>query len=184
MKFTIAAQPIGTDIISLADMKEFLRVDYTDEDATITALIDSAVQYVQNYTGLHFKLTTFSMNLDWFHYVDIPSQIISVTSVQYYDISNDIQTLDVSKYYADASHEPARVAFLTPPSTFDDRFNSVIINGTLGISPPAPPLVHAMKMLCAHYYENRRAVVVGAMSSKIPLGIENILNPYRIISLK
>lgn len=184
MKFTITAQPTGTDIISLADMKEFLRVDYTDEDATITALIDSAVQYVQNYTGLHFKLTTFVMNIDYFHYVEIPSKIISVTGVTYYDTTDQVQTLDTSKYYTDTSHEPARVSFVTPPDTFDDRYNAVTISGTLGENTPAPPLVHAMKMLCAHYYENRRAVVVGAMSSKIPLGIENILNPYRIISLK
>jgi len=184
MKFTITAQPTGTDIISLADMKEFLRVETTDEDVTITALIDSAVQYVQNFTGLHFKLTTFAMNLDYFHYVEIPSKIISVTGVTYFDSANQVQTLDTAKYFSDTSHEPARVSFITPPSTFDDRYNAVTISGTLGENTPAPPLVHAMKMLCAHYYENRRAVVVGAMSSKIPLGIENILNPYRIISLK
>jgi len=38
-------------------------------------------------------------------------------------------------------------------------------------------------MLASHYYENRRAVIVGVKASKIPLGIEAILNPYRIISL-
>ena len=54
MKLEIITQPTGTDIVSLNDAKEFLRVDHTDEDATITALINAAVQHCQDYTGRHF----------------------------------------------------------------------------------------------------------------------------------
>ena len=90
MKFHITAQPTGTDVVSLADMKEFLRVDHTDEDTTITAIIDAAVQSVQDYTGRHFKLTTYSLSLDSFQNVEIPSHIITVTGVTYYDSNNDV----------------------------------------------------------------------------------------------
>ena len=183
MKFHITAQPTGTDVVSLADMKEFLRVDHTDEDTTITAIIDAAVQSVQNYTGRHFKLTTYSLSLDSFQNVEIPSHIITVTGVTYYDSNNNVQTLDSSKYFYDVAREPARIAFIDPPSTYKDRFNSVIVAGGIGKNTPAAPLIHAVKMLGAHYYENRRAVIVGVTSTKIPLGIEAMLNPYRIISL-
>ena len=182
MKFTVADIPLGTDIISLVDMKEFLRVDHSDEDTTISAIITSAAMAVQDYTGRVFVSTTYTLKTDFFYNVEIPAAIGSVTEVTYYDSANELQTLNVSKYYVDGAREPARVAFLDPPSTFEDRFNAVIIAGSIGKSA-SPPIKHAIKMLAAHYYENRRAVIVGVQASKIPLGIEAILNPYRIISL-
>ncbi len=183
MKFRITTQPTGTDIVSLADMKEFLRVEHTDEDTTITAIIDAAVQAAQDYTGRHFASSVFNLGLDYFHNVEVPMGIKTVTSITYYDSAGDSQTLSEDKYYSDFQREPGRIAFIDPPSTETDRFNAVAIVGTLG-DTAYPPIVHAIKMLAAHYYENRRAVIVGTISSKIPLGIEAILNPYRVISLR
>ena len=182
MKFTVADNPTGTNIVSLADMKEFLRVDHSDEDTTISEIITSAAMAVQDYTGRVFVSSTFTLKTDYFYNVEIPAKINSVTSVTYFDSANSEQTLDASKYYYDTSREPARIAFLDPPSTFLDRFNAVTISGAIG-SQASSPLKHAIKMLASHYYENRRAVIVGVKASKIPLGIEAILNPYRIISL-
>jgi len=182
MKFTVADNPVGIDIVSLADMKEFLRVDHNDEDTTISEIITSAVMAVQNYTGRVFNSTTYTMKLDSFHNIEIPTQISSVTGVTYHDTAGLSQTLSTKKYYIDLSREPARVAFLNTPSIYEDMFNAVTISGAVG-HQASPPIKHAIKMLAAHYYENRRAVIVGVKASKIPLGIEAILNPYRIISL-
>ena len=85
MKFTVADNPVGIDIVSLADMKEFLRVDHNDEDTTISEIITSAVMAVQNYTGRVFNSTTYTMKLDSFHNIEIPTQISSVTGVTYHD---------------------------------------------------------------------------------------------------
>lgn len=38
----------------------------------------------------------------------------------------------------------------------------------------------AMLMLVAHWYENREAVIVGSISSAIPLAVESLIQPYRI----
>ena len=67
MKFTVADNPTGTNIVSLADMKEFLRVDHSDEDTTISEIITSAAIAVQDYTGRVFVSTTWTLNLDYFH---------------------------------------------------------------------------------------------------------------------
>jgi uncharacterized phiE125 gp8 family phage protein len=66
MKFTVADIPLGTDIISLVDMKEFLRVDHSDEDTTISAIITSAAMAVQDYTGRVFLSTTYTLKTDYF----------------------------------------------------------------------------------------------------------------------
>ncbi len=42
----------GTNVLSLADAKTWLRVDSDDEDALITSLIDVSVGAVQSYIGM------------------------------------------------------------------------------------------------------------------------------------
>jgi uncharacterized phiE125 gp8 family phage protein len=186
MNFTYAAQPTGTDLISLADMKQFLRVDSSDEDITITAIIDAAAQSIQDYTGRHFKTTTFVFNLDSFHFIEFPYQVTSVSSVTYLDRNGDTQTLATNKYFSDTGRQPGRINFINFPDLVEDKFNRVQIKGGVNaIGNMYPPLVHAIKMLAAHYYENRRAVVVGATSAiEIPLGVKAIINPYRIINTR
>jgi uncharacterized phiE125 gp8 family phage protein len=183
MYFHYSAQPTGTDIISLADMKEWLRVDHSDEDTTITAIIDSAVQSIQNYTGRHFKTTTFIATLDSFHSATFPYEVSAITAISYIDRAGSVQTLISTKYFLDLYTQPARIKFKNTPDVIEDEFNAITISGTITNSIK-PPLVHAIKMLSAHFYENRRAVIVGTISSEIPLGIKALINPYRIISLK
>lgn len=185
MNFTYAAQPTGTDLISLVDMKEFLRVDHSDEDTTITAIIDAAAQSIQDYTGRHFKTTTFVFNLDSFHFIEFPYQVTSVSSVTYLDRNGDSQTLATTKYFTDTARQPGRINFKNTPDLVEDKFNRVTINGAVNGIQIEPPLTHAIKMLAAHYYENRRAVVVGTTSAiEIPLGVKAIINPYRIINTR
>ena len=185
MNFTYTAQPTGTDLISLVDMKEFLRVDHSDEDTTITAIIDAAAQSIQDYTGRHFVDTNWTMLIKTFYNIEAPYSASTVTSVKYYK-PNDaaLTTLSTDKYYVGTQLGILRVNFLDTPSVEEDRFGGVEIAGTV-TNQINPPLTHAIKMLAAHYYENRRAVVVGTLSAvEIPLGVKAIINPYRIINLK
>lgn len=184
MKLQVTTQPTGTDILPLSTAKEFLRVDSSDEDATITALINAAVQHCQDYTNRHFVVSDFNLYLDDFYNCSFDiGPVVSITSVVYQDSANAQQTLAASKYWADFKREPARIRFDSPPDTYDDAFNVVTIAGTLG-EAPQQPVVHAIKMLVAHYYENRRAAVVGTLTSEMPLGVSALLNPYRIIATK
>jgi len=40
---------------------------------------------------------------------------------------------------------------------------------------------HAVKMLVAHWYENRRAVVTGTTPVQVPIAVESLLSVERII---
>jgi len=181
MKFTITSQPIGTDIISLSDVKEFIRVDHSDEDTTILAIIDAATQAVQDYTGRHFVSSPYTVVLDAFYNCEFPTVVTSISSVTYYDSANDLQTLDASKYFYDVMREPARIKFIDAPNTYENRFNSVTINGNTG-KQATPTIKQAIKLLIGHYYENRRSVIFGASPKELPLGIAALLNPSRVIS--
>ena len=184
MKLEITTQPTGTDILPLSTAKEFLRVDHSDEDTTITALINAAVQHCQDYTNRHFVASNFTLSLDAFYNCEFStSPINTITGVTYKDVANATQTLSTSKYWYDTKREPGRINFDSPPDTYEDDFNTVTISGTLGAAP-AQPVVHAIKMLVAHYYENRRAVITGTTTVEIPLGVAALLNPYRVITTK
>lgn len=56
----------------------------------------------------------------------------------------------------------------------EDRFD-------LNSSNPPPPasLQHALKMLVAHWYENREAVAVGISAQEVPFGVWEIVNEFR-----
>lgn len=60
-------------IISLEEAKEWLRVDESDDDSTITLLIKSAEEYLKNATGRKFdsensqaKLFCLVLVTDWY----------------------------------------------------------------------------------------------------------------------
>lgn len=60
-------------IVSLDEVKTWLRVDFTDDDALLTTLISAAEQYLKNATGITYDSTNhlaklFCMTLisDWY----------------------------------------------------------------------------------------------------------------------
>ena len=185
MNFTYSAQPTGTDIVSLADMKEFLRVDHSDEDATITAIIDAATQSIQDYTGRHFKATTWLYTMEFMRNVDIPYSATTVGSVVYLNTNAGTTTLNNNvDFYYGLENGILKLKYIEIPSDIrENRLDAITITGSV-TNQINPPLTHAIKMLAAHYYENRRAVVVGTITAVIPLGIKAIINPYRLINLK
>jgi uncharacterized phage protein (predicted DNA packaging) len=60
-------------IVTLEEAKNWLRVDFSDDDALITTLINAAEEYLKNATGITFDATNhlakiFCMTLiaDWY----------------------------------------------------------------------------------------------------------------------
>ena len=186
MKVTRPSHVTGTTVVSLADMKEFLRVDHDDEDTTIGALLDTAVAHVSDYTNKHFEAdasATFHLSR-WRPAALAYGPVKSITEVLYDDTSGTTQTLDTSKYY----HDPVRIGetmiyFHDVPDLEDYNAHPVRIVANVGTTP-SNIIKHAVRMLVAHYYENRRAVVTGTIATTIPMAVEALLNSERIIDLR
>lgn len=184
MKFIYTAQPTGTDIVSLVDLKQFLRVDSADEDSTILALLDAAIRSIQDYTGLHFKATGWLYSMQYMTNVTMPYGVDVVGGISYYNTGGTTTYLSSNDYYWGFENGIMRVKYINIPSDIiDNKIDAVNIVGTV-VNQINPALTHAVKMLAAHFYENRRAAVVGASTSVMPLGIEAIINPYRLIYCK
>jgi len=52
-----------------------------------------------------------------------------------------------------------------------------ITGGTL--NPVPAPVAEATRQLAAHLFENREAALVGVSAQELPMGVMDMLNPYR-----
>ena len=167
-------------------MKEFLRVDHSDEDATITALLDAAVAHVSDYTNRHLAtggIALFYLER-WRPAALAYGPVASITSVSYYDTSGALQTLDASKYYIQKhADDTCLIFFHDTPDLQEYNAQPISIAATVG-AVPSESIKHAMRMLVAHWYENRRGVVTGTIATTIPMGVHSLLNPERIIDTR
>jgi uncharacterized phiE125 gp8 family phage protein len=186
MNVTAPAPPSGTDVVSLANMKEFLRVDHSDEDTTITALLDAAVAHVSDYTNRYLgSLASAVFYLErWRPAALAYGPVSRITRVQYNDTSGTLQTLDTSKYYIQTHTDDTCLIFFHDTPDLQE-YNAMPISITAEVTgQPSNSIKHAVRMLVAHWYENRRGVVTGTTATTIPLGVHSLLNPERIIDTR
>ena len=181
----------ATTAISLAEAKAFLRVDsdYDDDDAYITSLIGVATNVVEQFTRRRLITQTYNIYYDEFPpFMDLQvGNVASVTHVKYYDTDNTLQTLDTSQYDVDIRVKPGRIYQAEDgnfPNTYE-RANSVEVEFVVGsaASDVEDAIKQAMYIVIGRYYENRQDVVMGTQVNELPLMVEHLLTPYRLLEL-
>jgi len=194
VNYQITVEP-AEEPITLAEAKEHLRVDFSDEDDYITALITTARKYCESYTNRVFITQTWRQNIDYFpRVIQLKvNPIISLTSLKYYDTAENQQTItdNSNNFQKDFNsdvgslHEGLVNAF---PSV-GDTINPIEIITVCGYGAAADVpmnIKHAMKIMVSHLYENREGVnvVVGglAMQIELPNAVKHLLMPYRILT--
>lgn len=182
----IVTQP-AAEPLSLAEVKEFLRVDHSDDDATLAIFIKAARQLCESYTRLALMPTTIEEYFD-----DFPqytgtfkdeirlsrSPVQSVTYVKYIDGNEDTITADPAEYKVDTISQPARIS---PDSGWFGTYetiNAVFVRYVAGFADAASvpaPLKHGMMLVIGDMYENRTDSV-----KRLPTASEYLWNPYRV----
>lgn len=172
------------DPITLAEAKLHLRVDHSDEDALITALIAAAREACEHRTGRTLITSGWTLTLGGFA-TEIPllmPPLVSVTSVTYKDTAGATQTLSSGLYEVDrARGVPLIVA--APGASYPDTYagrNAVTVVYTAGYGATANDVPVGLKqwMLLAvtDMYENR------SISSDKPVIRQNfadsLLDPF------
>ena len=180
-----------TTAISLAEAKAFLRVDsdYDDDDSYITSLIGVATNVVEQFTRRRLITQTYNIYYDEFPpFMDLQvGNVASVTHVKYYDTDNTLQTLNTSQYDVDIRVKPGRI-YQAEDGNFPDtyeRANSVEVEFVVGsaASDVEDAIKQAMFIVIGRYYENRQDVVMGTQVNELPLMVEHLLTPYRLLEL-
>ena len=179
--------------ISLAEVKDYLRVDFNNDDTFISELISIARVKILKDTGQVMGLQTITeyftnwgtipttggnliINLSYMGYWDGSNDFI----VKYFDTNNTEQTLTEGTDYLVIQHMGLiKVQFINTFNTFD-RLDAISIE--YQIEPQnadsTRPLLIAMYLLIQHYYDNRSAVSFLKVD-EMPMGYFNIINQYK-----
>lgn len=151
------------DVVTLQEAKDFLRVDYQDDDAIITSNIKSAISYVEQRTNYRlFDRKEDVYGNGPFNLYQFPIAIDSVT-----DGSTD-EVLDASSYKA--QYRTLRL-YLDVKSC-----NGVKVTLSVGYTNrdqiPAD-LIDAVKKMVVHLYQNR-----DNYQADIPSDIYMLIQPF------
>lgn len=178
-----SAEPITT-----ADLKTHCRVDISDDDTYIAALGVVARRHVENVTGLKLINATWDVYYSTFgNEMVMPfAPLGSITSVKYYDTAGTQQTLASSVYESGSRYgvPSIRLAYNQTWPAFRGHDDDVVCRvvfgyGSAGTSVPGE-LLHAIKLIVGHLYENREPVNIGNIVNTLPMAVDALLAPFKI----
>lgn len=175
--------------ITAAEAKSHMKVDITDDDTYIGTLITAARRKIENHTGARLVSQTWYWYLDEFpaeSVLKIPiGPVSALTSITYTSSAGVAATFAAASYQADFASVPARVALNSGyswPNTSLREINGVCLEfvAGFGVASAVPAeLKHAVKLLVAHWYENREPEQPVDLNT-IPHGIMRLLDDYRM----
>lgn len=186
----ISLVPPAGEPLSLADAKQFLRVDHADDDAVITALIAAGRAHVEALTRLMLLTQTWRFVRDaWPPHGRFTARIgplQSLLAARVFDASGIAHPLEVESFVVDAAANVIAApcwALPVPGRTVAGIELDVICGfGAVANDVPAD-LIHALKILVAHWYDNRGLVGSSGGAAMQPAGLHALIAPYRVLSL-
>lgn len=178
-----------TEPVSLADAKLWLRVDHDAEDALIDALISATRQYCEEYTGTALVASAWRLSVrpdapDFLFPLELPRPPLAIlTGVSAVMEDGTAETLLVMDWLVLGIHPASvqpRPGTWSPYATAELRFDY-----TVGPAGPVPArALQAMRLLMAHWYENRVAATVSrAELREPPHSVTALLDGLRLVRI-
>ncbi|TMV07312.1 head-tail connector protein [Arenibacterium halophilum] len=173
-----------------AILRQFLRLapEDTGEDALIDEMIASATDQVETYIRRRLITQTVRITGDGFGpgAIALPiDPVQNVASVVYVDGAGEDQTLEPARYRLVRSEVPVELhpaygeSWPVPrPDRDCVRIDVVAGYGDEGTDVPAA-IRAALRLLVAHQFFHREAVILNAGAEELPLGVRDSLAPYR-----
>ena len=179
----------ASEPITLTEAKNFLRVDHSDDDTLISALITASRQMCEEYTRRILVTTTIDEYFDKFQmnrwenlsnliYLS-RGPVASITSVKYVDEIGSEVTITSDQYIIDTISEPARIQSTAGWFAAAGVVNQVIVRYVVGtdVSSIPKPLIQGMMLVISDLYDQRNDRV-----KALPTASEYLWNPYRIFT--
>lgn len=183
MRRILLAGP-GVEPVPLAEMKSYLRLDGSAEDDLVGSLIAAARVAVESAIRSVLIAQSWRADLD-----DWPASgavlpippVLTVDAVRAIDVGGSATTLAGSATEFDAVTGTVRLLQPRPDAIrYDIDFTAGY--GAVPADVPAP-LRQAIRLLVAHWYENRSAIAIGEPAATLPLAYSELIAPYRRLTL-
>lgn len=211
--------PPSQPAVALVDAKAHMRVDITDDDALITALVAAAQEHIEDVTGVRMVTQQWRLYQDRFSRVEatyvffnrlvVPSifdiaanhlmrdqtrtirlplaPLVSVDAFNVFDTNGVEAAFSSVDWLADVVSIPGRIVLKESqdwpyPAADLQEANAVQIDFTVGYGLPAAVpnrLLLAIKMLAAHWYDNR-ADSAAIRLEKIPMAVDQLIDNFRV----
>ncbi len=173
--------------VTLEDVKTHLRIETDDHDGALTQLITAGRQYVETMTGRALITQTWKFYADRFRYeFRLPKPPLqSVTSVQYKDAADALQTLAASNYVVDTIDQPARLhqnATGTYPDTSNNP-NAVIVTFVAGYGDEPEDVPGALRRAILLHIEALFDMPAGPYGEALDKAFASLIAPYRVDGL-
>lgn len=175
---------------SVAEAKNFLRVEHGDDDTLIAALISAARNHVEALTRRGLLLQTWRFVLDaWPPDGRIRPRIgplRTLNAARVYDHAGNAAAIDVQTFVIDAAANViAAPCWALPAPGRASAGIELDVQIGFGANPTDVPdvLRHAIRTLVAHWYENRGLAAIGQSIAMMPGSVNAMISSYRVLSL-
>jgi uncharacterized phiE125 gp8 family phage protein len=188
----ILLTPPALEPVSLADAKLFLRVEHDDDDDVIAALVAAARVQVEAQTRRALIGQTWRLVRDVWPAAGrlpiMPVPLQQVTAIRVFDADGAPHVLDAADFDVDTASAPAVLAFARgAPRTPGKLAAGIEVDITAGYGDAPddvpPPLRQAIRMLTAHWYENRGVIAASGEVASMPASVASLIAPFRVLSL-
>lgn len=170
----------ASEPVTLAKLKEHLRVDSGDDDTLLETYITAARSYVESYCGTPLVIRTVSVKCDCFDdFANFPAvPLATVTGITYVDEAGAGQTLSTDVYEVRSDVLTASLVLKYGQTWPIIRAGSrITVAGTIGYSTVPEAIVAALLLLIGHWYANRETA--GESMSEAPHTVTALLVNHR-----
>lgn len=183
--------PPAKEPVKLEDVKQHCRIDITDDNNLVAALLLAARNTAEEYTRRAFITQVWELYLDELpdeDYISLPKpKLQSVELFQYQNPAGTWVTWDPANYIVDVNSTKGRIIAVNGwPSTVV-KANGFRITFTSGYgldgSTVPEPINQAIKMTVSHLYENRGGFVQGVSANQMLDAVQALLDPYRVLEI-